>query len=1700
MNGESSNRYRRNHVGRGNRRIQQRQGQRQLAPPPPAEEIVGEQRRAISNSFGSSELSYSGSDTIVSVPHGEKYEGAWKRMIKKGFLNQHQLRRFITSCIVDAKKAGYELNTLIEELGSSNGLERIKEIVKFPTSVDAGKQPHIASFQRVTLPFLALLIREGIIECTFEKEINAIYSIIYNNLDSFVDDSVMSRLQELVTRRDVTDQRVSQNELLADDPNAFIPTSIGQFFLVVVRLVKELLKRIKAASSNETVCKIAEKIRRLKDELYESFQQQLFISDPLTSDEKNRDYFFLILKKEIDDVNNMLGRINNDSNLLVPKTRKIENSKVDYYKNMSRLADLQRIYDPPGELSSDGKRHDNDCDNISEISIVPTKQETICQRQPYLPSMIEDDSIHHLPKGVARLLDRQFRLLREDMLNDFRLCINGFIDFLRESSENSTQMQKLKNRGRYRHNNQGDNSDLNVYTEVKISDVVITKYRGFSCRVSFTPPNAQRTRQARKAYWEKSKKLSQGNMVCLLWPNEDISSGGRNPINAAEYSIYFGTVAERNVDLLSKEVESAQIDINFIDLSIFSIAMKDIDILNKNASGKSIRNRFMVESTDLLFESFKNILKILQESKPESFPFAKYLAPRSDEDITGEVADVEPPTYTMAPGFRFDLSVLLDDKNMELHLNTVDEHSRSNATECLEKHGKLDKTQSQALVSALSREVALIEGPPGTGKSYIGVQIMRTLLAEKNRKHRLGPIITITYTNHALDSFLQSLLDQGISNIVRMGTRSKSEAIMKYQIDEIRKRGGFARGPREVLRSVRDTHVELNYIQKRAEEIINSKESNLISWEHASVTTYLQNNYPSHYQNFVIPNIPHDLLEDEDDEWQTARRKKKKMSILGQWIHGTDLTRAEQFKSNLVDNEVEKAEGNTIITDHFLAVYIHRREDHQTTRYPDVCGVQSNVFFIDHRNPEDPSKNEHALQSHSNQYEVEMVVEMVKYFIRNGYSKSEQIAVLTPYLGQMIKIRDALSGSFVVVIDDRDNDAITDFQDSQDDNADRQNQQESESVASRKSLTQQVLMAMLLTNFSILSSNIHVHLKGEEADIVIISLVRNTANAKDRGSIGFLKSKNRTNVLLSRARQGMYLIGNAELMGKRSKMWDGVIGILRSRQPPQVGEGFPTVCALHPDYKNIISRPEQFKEVSPDGGCTLPCSTKLNFGICGEKCPSSKFCVMCAPDDVKGQVVDERLTFAKVDWNNELMVVLDCDHVFTAKMLDRVMEMENFYQDDGLGNWVTIKPIVGRPVDLKRCPYCFKPIMNICRYGRVIRKHILDTQNSKFLVKLGSKLKQANTELKFLIDKLEKDRKEFIKKLKSTKKFRGIPEKSNKVFNHSSTEITLQERFKELQYYYLIPPSHEKLWNMYVQHLLDFYLKLSRLISDAGNPPYKLAYGAAVSSLQDFLHRSEKKSEMKIDELIGAFESLEISVDNSSHFRESLEEVGIVTPKIERRIYLDAFLKIVHVQKVLFHEVSLIIAELKSTKNSSSHYKNWLKFSAFLEISTKNHLKRIINTASETHYKRHSVLSSLELAEFSCTIWIFKLKNNVLSKSSKLGIKKRITGECDKIERICFDIQDSLRKLGSEDFERKCHERIIGIHQDIQKLRVAAEDPEQLAEKEKLQIHEPICEEFYKSDRWRQCPRGHPYTVGECGPLMRNNRCPDCGEFLKGLR
>jgi hypothetical protein len=79
------------------------------------------------------------------------------------------------------------------------------------------------------------------------------------------------------------------------------------------------------------------------------------------------------------------------------------------------IAALLNSYDGPGTDRTEGPRHDNDHVDIAQIRIAPTNDELKCRLEPFLPGNFHA-APHPLEAGTMdRLLDIQFRLLREEL-------------------------------------------------------------------------------------------------------------------------------------------------------------------------------------------------------------------------------------------------------------------------------------------------------------------------------------------------------------------------------------------------------------------------------------------------------------------------------------------------------------------------------------------------------------------------------------------------------------------------------------------------------------------------------------------------------------------------------------------------------------------------------------------------------------------------------------------------------------------------------------------------------------------------------------------------------------------------------------------------------------------------------------------------------------------------------------------------------------------------------------------------------------------------------------------------------------------------------------------------------------------------------------------------------------------------------------
>ena len=147
-----------------------------------------------------------------------------------------------------------------------------------------------------------------------------------------------------------------------------------------------------------------------------------------------------------------------------------ENEKQQSAKRPKPTFEL--LMDQPGELSQRGPRHDNDCENIEDIQILPTMGEILGERAEYLPR--SDPSTWHLP-GMTGLLDRQFRLIREDTLGQLRDAAKVELNRIHNGNGQGTATRHAGAR-------------TYSYRNVRLVGVEFDEHKGLLCALQFDQP------------------------------------------------------------------------------------------------------------------------------------------------------------------------------------------------------------------------------------------------------------------------------------------------------------------------------------------------------------------------------------------------------------------------------------------------------------------------------------------------------------------------------------------------------------------------------------------------------------------------------------------------------------------------------------------------------------------------------------------------------------------------------------------------------------------------------------------------------------------------------------------------------------------------------------------------------------------------------------------------------------------------------------------------------------------------------------------------------------------------------------------------------------------------------------------------------------------------------------------------------------
>jgi hypothetical protein len=291
----------------------------------------------------------------------------------------------------------------------------------------------------------------------------------------------------------------------------------------------------------------------------------------------------------------------------------------------------------------------------------------------------------------------------------------------------------------------------------------------------------------------------------------------------------------------------------------------------------------------------------------------------------------------------------------------------------------------------------------------------------------------------------------------------------------------------------------------------------------------------------------------------------------GNEVPSSVLSIQRRMRKNICDLTRNFYDDITVIEDHEVCgTKVIGGSNRKTGMFPllDACegggrevpGVSPNIFFWTHSGAQERAS---VGLSRVNHQEAKMACKLVEYLVHCGVP-AKSIAVLTPYKGQLMLVRKALMN-----------------------------------IPHLKTMTKgrdpKPAPACFVSTVD--------RFQGDEADIVIISLV---IDGKSRTP--FVKLQNRMIVLLSRARLGMYVVGNVEYFGETSH-WQKTLGLLEKDAQSdntkakdcttydgvRIGRALPICC---PGHRTSVTTAKTEKDLKL-GFCTVICSVDLS---CSHEC------------------------------------------------------------------------------------------------------------------------------------------------------------------------------------------------------------------------------------------------------------------------------------------------------------------------------------------------------------------------------------------------------------------------------------------------------------------------------------------------------------------
>ena len=305
-------------------------------------------------------------------------------------------------------------------------------------------------------------------------------------------------------------------------------------------------------------------------------------------------------------------------------------------------------------------------------------------------------------------------------------------------------------------------------------------------------------------------------------------------------------------------------------------------------------------------------------------------------------------------------------------------------------------SQDEAVRRAVAAEdVALIHGPPGTGKTFTIARTIRALVERGDR------VLLSAFTNRAVDNALEALLEQGFSEFVRFGTETGvREDMLPYRLDP-------AGDPDERVAAFRDAPVVAATAAGCGSRVMRAEEFDVVLVDEASQLTEPMTFAPVNLgTKYVLVGDHHQLPPVVRAENGLER------SLFERLI--------EEFPeaSVLLDRQYRMAQRIQAFSSREFYDGKLRPATHEVAsrRIDDLDGVSADRLPEGLRDPVSFLPVDGDDGGRTDDDEVSRVVEIVEAFEAAGLSR-ESIGVIAPYRAQVAAISRELRGVTVDTVD-----------------------------------------------------------------------------------------------------------------------------------------------------------------------------------------------------------------------------------------------------------------------------------------------------------------------------------------------------------------------------------------------------------------------------------------------------------------------------------------------------------------------------------------------------------------------------------------------------------------------------------------------------------------------------------------------------------